>query len=109
MSRFACKCCGVDRVKDRAKAALLALETAMDLTFTVTSAYRCPRHNKAVGGARSSRHTLACDAFDILWPNDETRKELIEVAIRCGFNGIGLGKTFVHLDMRPNRMTWTYK
>ena len=109
MSRFACKCCGVDEVKDSAKAAVLSLEEALGVELIITSAYRCPKHNKAVGGVRSSRHTVNKDAFDILWPNDESRKAFIEAAVKLGFKGIGLGKTFVHLDMRLNQTIWIYK
>jgi uncharacterized protein YcbK (DUF882 family) len=109
MSRFACKCCGVDLVTDRAKEAFLSLEALIGQTLTITSAYRCPRHNRAVGGSKYSRHTFAKDALDVLCKNDGARKRFIEEAIKLGFNGIGLGETFVHIDMRPNKMTWIYK
>jgi hypothetical protein len=34
---------------------------------------------------------------------------LCRCAKRCGFTGIGRGKTFIHLDRRAIPAEWTYK
>ena len=109
MNRYACPCCGEDKVDGRAKRALEDLETFLGVQLTITSAYRCQKHNAVVGGAKFSRHTIHCDAFDIAWPNDETRKKFLDASIKAGFLGTGLAKTFVHIDRRPTRTIWIYK
>jgi uncharacterized protein YcbK (DUF882 family) len=62
----------------------------------IVSGYRCPVHNRAIGGARSSRH-LANSAAD-LEPGVLTVKD----ARTIGFVGIGACKGWaVHVDIRP--------
>lgn len=57
---FRCKCgCGAGMEKMDADL-LHLLDEARDLAgtpFSLTSAYRCPKHNKAVGGVPTSAHT----------------------------------------------------
>lgn len=65
----------------------------------ITSGYRCPAHNKAVGGATRSRH-VAGDACDIMLtktsPNIVANK-----AEEMGFAGVGRYNRFTHIDSRP--------
>ena len=57
---FRCKCgCGTGMEKMDADL-LQMLDEARDLAgipFPLSSAYRCPKHNKAVGGVPTSAHT----------------------------------------------------
>ena len=57
---FRCKCgCGAGMEKMDADL-LQMLDEARDLAgipFPLSSAYRCPKHNKAVGGVPTSAHT----------------------------------------------------
>lgn len=63
----------------------------------ITSAYRCTRHNKDVGGASQSRHIVS-DATDI----QVTGMTPDQVANDCeDFNGLGRYNTFTHIDSRP--------
>lgn len=63
----------------------------------ITSGYRCPKHNKDVGGATRSRHAMG-DATDIKVLNMTPD----EVANDCeNFSGLGRYNTFTHLDSRP--------
>lgn len=64
----------------------------------IISGYRSPAHNRAVGGAKKSRHMFN-DAADI--PKGYCN---IDDAIAAGFRGIGFcGNSVVHVDMRPGR------
>lgn len=110
---LACKCggkrCGGEYVHDAAfMDALEALRVAVGRPFRINSGRRCPGHNRAVGGARFSRHTVAGEgggpsiAVDIYvgdWP-DEAKRAILLGARRLGFGGIGYGLRFLHLDRR---------
>lgn len=69
----------------------------------VLSAYRTPEHNRKIGGARNSQH-IQGRALDLRPPNGYTVKQFYDVikaiAPDCGIKGIGLYRTFVHIDIR---------
>lgn len=65
-AEFACRCCGMVRVNIRLVHMLEALRARLGgRPVIVTSGYRCPAHNRAVGGARMSQH-LYGNAADII-------------------------------------------
>ena len=69
--------------------------------LTVNSAYRDPAYNKAVGGAADSRH-VHFNAVDFR-SRAKTPKQLAQILENHKFAqafGIGIYKTFVHLDTR---------
>lgn len=77
--------------------------------LALTSGARCLAHNAAVGGEKHSAHTpdddRQCRAVDLalpghaFWPTSRIRKELIQKATRCGFQRIGIGRNFLHVDV----------
>lgn len=75
----------------------------------ISSGFRCPPHNKAVGGSSQSYH-LKGMAADIVISDACERYELVGAAIELGFTGIGIDKRFVHVDNRRSspRKIWTY-
>lgn len=99
-SELACHCCGEVLVSVIALNALDALRRAADRPLYVVSGYRCPEHNKAVGGAPLSYH-MRGEAFDIACPRG-SMGALVALAREVGFSGIILypKKSFVHLDIR---------
>ncbi len=75
-----------------------------------TSGYRCLKLNKAVGGVANSAHTSGM-AVDIAFDNEAHAKELIEALIEAGFKRIGLGWSFIHVDIdltKPYPACWLY-
>lgn len=77
--------------------------------ITVTSAYRCPTHNRNVGGATGSRHSKG-DAVDIVVKGVAPRT-VAQYAESIGILGIGLYETqadghFVHIDTRETKSFW---
>jgi hypothetical protein len=99
-----------DAELERLKRLALALEklrAELRVPISITSGFRNFATNKAVGGATKSRH-LVGDAADISIGNHDRRK-LLQAAINAGFRGIGLGKTFLHVDLRPAKTVWPYQ
>ena len=76
----------------------------------INSGFRTPKHNKEVGGKSRSSHLKGL-AVDIRCNNSRDRFELLEVLLKKGFNRIGVGSTFIHIDIdlekSPN-VIWTY-
>ena len=78
-------------------------------SITVTSGYRCPTHNKRIGGATGSRHSKG-DAADIV-VSGVAPKEVAKYAESIGIKGIGLYETnadghFTHIDTRDVKSFW---
>lgn len=74
----------------------------------INSGYRCPVHNKAVGGKLSSYH-VKCLAADISVKN-LTGMEIFRAIWKSGadFSGIGIAPNYVHVDISGNRRFWVY-
>ena len=75
-------------------------------SVTITSAYRTPTKNKAVGGQAYSQH-LYGRAADIK-VKGITPKKVAAYAETLLKNkgGIGIYSTFTHIDTRPTRSRW---
>lgn len=82
----------------------------------VRSGARCPVYNRVIGGKKGSRHISEPDlgirarAVDFAVESSLERIDMIALAIKIGFWGIGHGSNFIHLDDRPYaiRRSWTY-
>ena len=109
VSELACKCCGRCRVTTELLAALEALRAKAG-PLAVNSGYRCPAHNKAVGGSQRSQHVLG-KAAD-LRPLSLEPFALAMLAFETpGIRGVGLDEErgFVHIDVRHTPARWRYK
>ncbi len=100
-TEFGCRCaCNMVRVNVKLLAMLEKLRHILGgAPITVTSGYRCPAHNQAVGGAVSSRHLLG-NAADITVAN-ATPAQVADMAETLGFPGVGRYRNFTHVDVRP--------
>lgn len=75
----------------------------------ITSGLRVKKLNTAVKGASMSQH-LHGRAADISVAGHD-RHEMIVAALSAGFTGIGLGRSFLHVDTRPQSgvTVWKYQ
>ena len=116
---FACKCINDDCVEQRAAVALIeklqALRISFQLPISVTSGFRCAKHQNALrdGGLQTttgqSTHELG-HAADIKpkLADRGTIKRLSELAANH-FKAIGTAASFVHVDIRADKKRrWKY-
>lgn len=77
-------------------------------TVKVTSGYRDPVHNAAVGGVEDSQHITgnAMD-IDVSGYSHTQRNDLIKALSAAGVTGIGVGSNIIHADM-GGRRAWGY-
>ena len=76
--------------------------------FQVNSAYRHPIYDRwRVGGSGGGQHTSGT-AFDISTNGWSISEQIyfVYLAISYGMRGIGLYKTFMHVDTRANKNFW---
>ncbi|MBO6688583.1 MAG: hypothetical protein JJ931_10905 [Henriciella sp.] len=73
--------------------------------LVISSAHRCPQWNALVGGAPFLRHKQI--AVDVRLSGHD-RTGLRARAEQLGFTGFGLGRSFIHLDLRARRTVWYY-
>ena len=109
-TEFRCKCCG-ELPKGGMKTLLIVLlqrlRDRVGKPLVINSGYRCQKHNKAVGGAKTSQH-LYGTAADIRVPVGLTVPQLAQAAIESGFDGVGryIRQGFIHVDVRGTRARW---
>ena len=61
---LACPCCGENKVKDKPLIRLQVLRDLCGFPLSISSGYRCEKHNEKTKGSPKSRH-LTGEAFDI--------------------------------------------
>jgi uncharacterized protein YcbK (DUF882 family) len=84
--------------------------------IVINSGYRTEKHNKKVGGkpktktSKGSSHMYGL-AVDIKCDNSSDRYHLIFLLQETGFQRIGVGNTFIHVDIdfdKSQEVMWTY-
>ena len=102
-AEIACRGTGAIKINTDAMDKLQSLRNRLGKPLIVRSAYRSPRHNRAVGGAKASKHTDGI-AFDIAMSNHNPAA-FTEAARAVGFLGFGTypRSGFMHIDLGPAR------
>lgn len=115
LAEFACKClCGGESKPEilanltRVAKMLEAVRVALGgVPITITSGYRCPKHNAHVGGAPQSQH-LTGRAADIQVKGMEPLEVQRIVKGVSAVHGVGEHPRFTHLDIRGHRIVFRY-
>lgn len=84
------------KVDDELLQKLQKLRDTLDKPILINSGYRTLEYNKKVGGSPKSQH-MEGKAVDIR-VNEMTPEQVAKIAEQVGFRGIGIYKTFVHVD-----------
>ena len=84
--------------------------------IVINSGYRTEKHNSKVGGkpktktSKGSSHMYGL-AVDIKCDHSSDRYQLIFLLQETGFQRIGVGNTFIHVDIdfdKSQEVIWTY-
>ena len=106
---LSCRCCGRLEYEPRLLDALEKLRELAGRPVIVTSGFRCPEHNRRVGGKPNSLHTRGL-AADVRILGQSVRKmyELARQIETFDQGGIGVypDEVFIHVDARPNPGRW---
>ena len=107
---FVCPCCKREEMSEELVFKLDLLRELVGKPLIVTSGFRCEKYNKKIGGAENSAH-LRGWAVDIYCKSNILRFKILKYALLLGFQRIGIGKDFIHLDIDlslPHPQIWLY-
>lgn len=113
VAEFRCKD-GSDKIliSDDLVKVLQAIRDHFAAPVRITSGYRTPAYNRRVGGVSNSQHVLGT-AADIN-VDSQTPVQLCRAIVNGWIPGVpdermgvGLYKTFVHVDVRGHKARWT--
>jgi len=118
LKEMSCRC-GCEMPKDvlnnvqKLANQLQIIRNKVNVPITINSAYRCPKHNSIIGGAKSSQH-LQGKASDIViegYSNDDVA-DLIEELIASGDilqGGLGRYNSFKNYEIRKTKARWDFR
>lgn len=85
------------------------LREACGFPFIITSGYRSPDHSIESSKAKGPGTHAQGIAADIKVSKGSQRYTIIKEALLMGFKGVGVAKTFIHIDDRQTTpVIWNY-
>lgn len=82
--------------------ALQNLRDKIEKPIVITSGYRTPEYNSKLKGAIKNSYHIQGKAVDIKRVNGFDDKLFEKIARECGFKGVILYPSFIHLDVGNN-------
>ena len=111
LSEFDCKCgCGRNTIDAELVRKLDRIREKAGIPIVISSGCRCEKNNKEAGGKEDSAH-LSGLAADMKAISSGTRWKLLDAIFTENINRIGIGKTFIHIDIevsKPKEVVWMY-
>jgi len=108
LSDFDCQETGNNEMSEEFLEKLDELRHVCGFPFIITSGYRDPSHSIEARKAKAGTHARGI-ASDIRINNGNEAYQIIKNAQSMGFNGIGVAKSFIHVDIRKGMpVIWCY-
>lgn len=109
---FDCQYSGENEMSDDLLLAVDLLRQKCGFPFVITSGYRSKDHPIEREKEKAGTHAQGI-AADIQVSDGNKRYKIVEQAIQMGFTGVGIARTFVHVDSRvvgadKAPVMWTY-
>jgi len=105
---FDCQETGNNEMSDYFLEKLDDLRHECGFPFIVTSGYRDPSHSIEARKSKPGKHSQGV-AADIRIRSGAEGYKIVSEAIKAGFTGIGVAKTFIHVDTRESTpVIWCY-
>ena len=109
---FECRCCGRLVLDMDLVDALQELRDAAGGPIRVNSGYRCPEHNRKVGGSPTSQHLVGKAADIVIEGYSVIQMFAMAIQIKRFHDG-GIGRyhaqNFIHVDVRGWRSRWVFE
>lgn len=101
-SEFECgDCCGKADIRADLIRRLQNARDEYSKPISINSGYRCPSHNRAIGGDSYSAHMFGF-AVDINVQDSHHRWELIPILLKH-FKRMGIYSSWIHVDCDPGK------
>ena len=108
IEEFNCQETGNNLMKPLFLERLDELRDRCGFPFVITSGYRDPTHSIEAAKPKPGTHAQGI-AADIQVVDSVQRHTLLTNAFLLGFSGIGVDKSFIHVDIRDTQpVTWVY-
>ena len=108
IEEFDCQETGNNQMKPEFLEKIDELREVCGFPFTITSGYRDPTHSIEARKKEPGTHAQGI-AADIQVTSAVDRHTLLTNAFKMGFTGIGIDKSFIHVDIRDsNPVVWLY-
>ena len=110
VEEFTCKHCGKVIIDSRIVETVQRLREYLQKPVIITSAYRCPVHNRRIGGIKNSAHVRGY-ALDVKCTNSKDRQRILEFLMVRVVRRVGIHPRFIHFDIdpdKPSRRLWLY-
>jgi uncharacterized protein YcbK (DUF882 family) len=108
LSDFNCQETGKNEMSEEFLDKLDELRHKCGFPFIITSGYRDKTHSIEARKAKAGTHARGI-ASDIRINNGNEAYDIIKNAQSMGFNGIGVAKSFIHVDIRKGMpVIWSY-
>jgi len=113
ISEFDCQHTGKNEMQPEFLSYIDKLREMCGFPFKITSGYRDSSHPEEAKKSTSGFHSMGV-AADIAVYNGIQKYEIVDNAIELGFTGIGIAKTFIHVDTRTlvhpelPKVIWSY-
>ena len=104
-----CPCCQRCEMTTDFMNQLEEMRSRFGKPMTINSGFRCKKHNMSLRNSAFASYHLDGLAADISWDEFDaaTKFEMLELAMRL-FRGIGIGKTYLHVDLGARNKVWIY-